>query len=135
MAQEMTRTGGREASRALDGGAPAGTRPLFQPRTDIYETDDSVVVLAEMPGIGPDGVDITLERRVLTIRGRAPAFEHERYRQVYAEYREVDYERLFTLSEDIDRERIKATQKDGVLTLVLPKAEQIKSRKIAVQSS
>jgi HSP20 family protein len=134
MAQEMTRTTGREASRAFDGGAMAASRPLFQPRTDIYETEDSVVVLAEMPGVGPDGVDITLERRVLTIRGRAPVFGHDRYRQVYAEYGEGDYERVFTLSEDIDRDRIRATQKGGVLTLVLPKAEQAKTRKIAVQS-
>lgn len=135
MAQEITRPTGGQVSRTFDGGAIASTRPLFQPRTDIYETEDSIVVLADMPGVGPDSVDITFERRVLTIRGRVPTFEHDRYRQVYAEYGEGDYERVFTVSEDIDRDRIKATQKDGVLILVLPKAEQAKTRKITVQSS
>jgi HSP20 family protein len=134
MVQEMTRVGGGEVSRGFDGSA-AGARPLFQPRTDIYETEDSVIVLAEMPGVRPDDVDVALERRVLTIRGRPTGFDHDRYRQVHAEYAEGDYERVFTLSEDIDRDRIRAIQKDGVLTLVLPKAEQAKTRKVAVQSS
>jgi HSP20 family protein len=49
------------------------SRPVFVPPSDIYETEDSIVVLAEMPGVAPDGVDITLERRVLTIRGRSKA--------------------------------------------------------------
>jgi HSP20 family molecular chaperone IbpA len=135
MSQEMTRPAGGPVSRNLDGGSAPAARPSHQPQTDIYETQDSIVVLADMPGVGPDGVDITLERRELTIRGRVPAREHDRYRQVYAEYGEADYERVFTVSDDIDRDRIKATQKDGVLILVLPKAEQARSRKIAIQSA
>jgi HSP20 family protein len=53
------------------------SRPVFVPPSDIYETKDSIVVLAEMPGVAPDGVDITLERRVLTIRGRSAASPSE----------------------------------------------------------
>lgn len=110
-------------------------RPVYVPPSDIYETRDSIVVLAEMPGVGPDGVDITLERRVLTIRGRSGANEHAGYQRVYNEYADGDYERVFTLSENIDRERIEATLKDGVLHLVLPKAETAKPRKIELKSS
>jgi HSP20 family protein len=110
-------------------------RPVFVPPSDIYETPDSIVVLAEMPGVAPDGVDITLERRVLTIRGRCAANNHGGYQPVYNEYTDGDYERVFTLSENIDRERIEATLKDGVLHLVLPKAETAKARRIELKAS
>jgi HSP20 family molecular chaperone IbpA len=109
-------------------------RPVFMPSTDIYETKDSIVVLAEMPGVSPEGVDISLERRVLTIRGRSTANEHAGYQRVYNEYSDGHYERVFTLSENIDRDRIEATLKDGVLQLALPKAEAAKARKIELKS-
>ena len=83
-------------------------RPVFVPPSDIYETKESIVVLAEMPGVAPDGVDITLERRVLTIRGQSAASEHAGYQRVYNEFANGDYERVFTLSENIDRDRIEA---------------------------
>ena len=110
-------------------------RPVFMPAADIYETKDSIVVLTEMPGVSSEGVDISLERRVLTIRGRSAGNEHTGYQRVYNEYSDGDYERVFTLSENIDRDRIEATLKDGVLQLVLPKAEAAKARKIELKSS
>jgi HSP20 family protein len=79
-------------------------------------------------------VDITLERRVLTIRERRAANDHAGHQRVYVEYDERDYERAFTPSENIDRDRIEATLKDGVLHLVLPKAETAKARKIELKS-
>ena len=84
-------------------------RPVFLLPADIYETRDSIVVLAEMPGVAPDGIDITLERRVLTIRGGSATSDHARYQRVYNGYADGDYERVFTLSENIDRDRIEAT--------------------------
>jgi HSP20 family protein len=134
MAQEVRTTDQRTP-------AMAGTRertsdrPVFVPPADIYETRDNIVVLAEMPGVGPDGVDITLERRVLTVRGRNAGNEHTGHQRVYSEYADGDYERVFTLSENIARERIEATLKDGVLHLVLPKAETAKPRKIELKAS
>jgi HSP20 family protein len=110
-------------------------RPVYLPAADIYETKDSIVVLAEMPGVSSEGVDISLERRVLTIRGRSVANEHSGYQRVYNEYADGDYERVFTLSENIDRDRIEATLKDGVLQLVLPKAEAARARKIELKST
>ena len=110
-------------------------RPVFMPPADIYETKDSIVVLTEMPGVSSEGVDISLERRVLTIRGRSASQDHSGYQRVYNEYSDGDYERVFTLSENIDRDRIEATLKDGVLQLVLPKAEAAKARKIELKSS
>lgn len=133
MAQAVTQTS-QPAARRANGGETT-RNPLYEPRTDIYEKGDGIVLVAEMPGVAPDGVDVTLERRVLTIRGRSVDFGHEGYQPVYAEYRLGDYERVFTLSEEIDQDGIKATQKDGVLTLVLPKAAPAKARKIKVKTA
>ena len=133
MAQEV-RTVDQRSPTVTESPARRPNRPAFVPPSDIYETKDSIVVLAEMPGVAPDGVDITLERRVLTIRGRSAANEHGGYQRVYNEYADGDYERVFTLSENIDRDRIEATLKDGVLHLVLPKAETAKARRIELKS-
>jgi HSP20 family protein len=133
MAQEVARTEQR-VPQTTETGQRTPQRPLFMPPADIYETRDSIVVLAEMPGVAPDGVEITLERRVLTIRGRSAANDHAGYQRVYTEYSDGDYERSFTLSENIDRDRIEATLKDGVLHLVLPKAETAKARKIELKT-
>jgi HSP20 family molecular chaperone IbpA len=134
MANEMS-TVERQVARTTDSSEPTRARPVFVPRTDIYETRDAIVLLVEMPGVAPDAVDITLEKRVLTIHGHTADPEHGGYRQIYAEYGAGDYERIFTLSEDIDRERIEAAQQAGVLRLVLPKAEPVKARKIQVRSA
>lgn len=134
MAQEV-RTVDQPAPAATEGAQRMPPRPVFVPPADIYETNDSIVVLAEMPGVAPDGVDITLERRVLTIRGRSASNGRAGYQRVYNEYADGDYERVFTLSENIDRDRIEATLKDGVLHLILPKAETAKARRIELKAS
>ena len=133
MAQEV-RTGAQQVPQTVEREQRPAARPVFLPPADIYETRDNIVVLAEMPGVAADGVDITLERRVLTIRGRSAANQHTGYQRVYNEYADGDYERVFTLSENIDRDRIEATLKDGVLHLVLPKAERARARKIELRS-
>jgi HSP20 family molecular chaperone IbpA len=132
MAHEL-QTADRQVPSTLDGGERTRTRPVFIPRTDIYETQDNVVLLVDMPGVAPDAVDITLEKRTLAIYGHAKDQQHQNYRQVYAEYGAGDYERVFTLSEDIDREGIEASQKNGVLRLVLPKSAPAKARKIQLK--
>ena len=134
MAQEV-RPVEQRTPQTTERGQQTAPRPIFMPAADIYETRDNIVVLAEMPGVAPDGVEITLERRVLTIRGRSGANEHSGYQRVYSEYADGDYERVFTLSENIDRDRIEATLKDGVLHLVLPKAESAKARRIELKST
>ena len=128
-----TRESTRESTR--EAGQRTPPRPVFLPPADIYETKDSIVVLAEMPGVSPEGVDISLERRVLTIRGHSAANDHSGYQRVYNEFADGDYERVFTLSEYIDRDRIEATLKDGLLQLVLPKAEAAKARRIELKAS
>jgi HSP20 family molecular chaperone IbpA len=133
MAQEVRTVDQRTPVATESGQRTGGPRPVFLPPADIYETGDNIVVLAEMPGVAPDGVDITLERRVLTIRGRNDVNDYAGYQRVDNEYDDGDYERVFTLSENIDRDRIEATLKDGVLNLVLPKADTAKARKIELK--
>jgi HSP20 family molecular chaperone IbpA len=135
MAQEVQTSQQQRTPSTSEAGQRVPSRPVFLPPADIYETNNSIVVMAEMPGVPSDGVDITLERRVLTIRGRSTTSEHAGYQRVYNEYTDGDYERVFTLSENIDRDRIEATLKDGVLHLTLPKAEAARARRIELKSS
>jgi HSP20 family protein len=106
----------------------------FVPRADVYEADDQIVIVADVPGVNEDSVDITLEKNVLTINAYIEPFEPEGYSLSFAEYEVGDYQRSFRLSDEIDREKIQATIKDGVLHLYLPKAIEARTRKIAVQA-
>jgi HSP20 family protein len=105
----------------------------FVPRVDIYENKDSLFLLADMPGVDEKTVDIELEKNVLTISGRVDDGRVKDGTLMYSEYEIGDYERVFTLSDEIDRDKIVATVKNGVLRLELPKAEKVKPKKIAIQ--
>lgn len=109
-------------------------RPAFVPRADVYETEDAIVVVADMPGVDENSVDITLEDNVLTITGYVDPEPPEGYGLAYAEYRIGDYLRAFTLSDQIERAGIEATVKDGVLRLYLPKVEEAKRRRIPISA-
>jgi HSP20 family molecular chaperone IbpA len=107
-------------------------RPAFVPRADVYETGDTMVIVADMAGVDENSLDITLEDNVLTINGYVEPQPPEGYSLAYAEYRVGDYVRAFTISDQIDRDGIEATVRDGVLRLYLPKAEEAKLRKIPI---
>jgi HSP20 family molecular chaperone IbpA len=132
--QPATTSGGQEVAPA-EGGERTRPRPVYAPRTDIFETDDGLVILADMPGVPADGVDVTLERNVLTIRGRTEDSPPQGFSPVYLEYQSGDYERVFTLFEDIEAERIEANVKAGVLRLFLPKAGPAQTKRIQVRAS
>lgn len=108
-------------------------RVAFVPHADIYEADDKITVVTDVPGVDAGSVDITLEKNVLTINGYVEPVEFEGYTLAYAEYRVGDYERSFSLSNEIDQDQIEATMKDGVLYLHLPKVGPT-TRKIAVKA-
>lgn len=116
---------------AKTGAERTRSRLAFVPRADIYETNEAIVLLADMPGVDETTLDITLENDVLTINGYVNTSYPEGYGLAYGEYRVGDYQRSFTLSDKINRDKIEATVKDGVLRLYLPKAEP-STRKIAV---
>jgi HSP20 family protein len=111
---------------------PTRARKVYTPAVDIIERGDDIVVIADMPGVDEKSVDITLEKNVLSIYGRVEAVIPEQHRLLASEYGVGDYQRVFTVSDTVDRSRIQATVKTGVLRLVLPKAEEVKTRKIEV---
>jgi HSP20 family molecular chaperone IbpA len=113
---------------------PGGGR-IYRPLTDIIETDQGISMMVEMPGVGPDQVEITLEHRVLTIRGKVEPARPANLELDYAEYGEGDFERAFTLSEDFDPDRIEAEMRDGVLTVTVSRAPEAQPKRIAVKGA
>jgi HSP20 family molecular chaperone IbpA len=107
----------------------------FVPRSDIYEVEDQIVIVADVPGVTEDSVEITLEKNVLTINAYVDPAEMSNYSLLHAEYEIGDYQRSFKLSDEIDREKIEATIKDGVLHLYLPKSTAARTRKIDVKAA
>lgn len=106
----------------------------FVPRVDIYETKEALFLIADMPGVDEKTVDVELEKNILTISGRVENGKVKDHSLVFSEYEVGDYERSFTVSDEIDREKIKAMVKQGVLRLELPKAEKVKPKKIAISA-
>ncbi len=104
----------------------------FVPATDVYETADGLTLVAEMPGIRPDGLAVTVEENVLVIRG-APGPEASDGEVLLKEFTAGEFYRAFQLPADYDTERIEAGLRQGVLTLRLPKSERLKPRRIEVK--
>jgi len=103
------------------------------PPVDIYEENDTLKVVADLPGVDKDCVGIQVYDNILTIQGK-PAHKASG-NPVYGEFELVNFFRQFELSEAVDSERISANLENGVLTLTLPKAEKAKPRQIAVSVS
>ncbi len=106
---------------------------IFMPTTDIFETEESLSVVMEMPGVAQSNIEINIEDDVLSVEGHIDFSKYEKMEPLYTEYNIGHYRRRFSLSPSrIDQNRIKAEMKDGVLTLTLPKTEQAKPRRISV---
>jgi HSP20 family protein len=108
---------------------------VFTPAVDIYETGESVVLVADMPGVTESSVDVTLEKNVLTIYGRVEPQQPAGHALAYSEYRTGDYQRSFTISNAIDWEHIEGSVRNGVLKLTLPKAGPAKTKRIEIKGA
>jgi HSP20 family protein len=104
----------------------------FTPRVDIVETEEESLLLADLPGVKPKDVDVRFDNGELIIDGRC-APRHQGANYLLSEYGVGDFYRAFTISEQIDWQKISAELKNGVLTVHLPKAETVKPRKITVK--
>jgi HSP20 family molecular chaperone IbpA len=104
----------------------------FVPFADIFESEDALNVVMEMPGVERKNVSVELEDNVLRIEGRIDFSKYEGLEPVYTEYNVGNYSRVFSLSEKIDRDAIGAQLNDGVLTLTLPKLKEALPRRIAI---
>jgi HSP20 family protein len=105
---------------------------LFQPQTDIFETSEALTLVLEMPGVDKGSVEVKVENDVLEVEGRVDFSKYDGLQPLYTEYNVGHYARSFRLSSKIEQDGISAELKDGVMTLVLPKAEKAKARKIKV---
>jgi HSP20 family protein len=110
------------------------TRPgrAYMPNVDIYETSESLWLWADMPGVDEKSLDVRVADGVLSIEGQVSLQDYENLNPIYTEYNVGNYARRFSLSNEIDVDRIKARMMNGVLELELPKAEHAKPRRIAV---
>jgi len=104
----------------------------YVPYADIYETDEALSVVMEMPGVEKKELNVALENDVLRVDGRIDFSKYEGMEPVYTEYNVGHYTRSFTLSSKIDQEHISAQLDDGVLTLTLPKAKEVQPRRITI---
>ena len=101
------------------------------PPTNILETNEAFIIESEMPGVNPTGLEVTLNDNTLTLTGRRE-LELPKAHALYVESKPAHFRRIFELDPSTDSSRITARLEQGLLTLTLPKAEQVKPRRIAV---
>jgi HSP20 family molecular chaperone IbpA len=121
---KQTETTKRETTRSAQ---------YFTPRVDIFETESDLLLLADMPGVAPNDIDLRYEQGELILQGKEtpwPKVGHP----IHAEFEDGDYYRVFQIHESIDASRIEAECKNGVLTVHLPKVESAKPRQVTVKA-
>jgi len=119
--------------QAADATPPRPEQGVRAPAVNIYDTDQSIVIVADMPGVTRDSVDITMDHDVLTLRGAVAPDTHTGFRLVHGEYRVANFERSLTMPPEIDVEHVEASVTSGVVTVTLPKNKAVQARRIAVK--
>lgn len=105
--------------------------PFFTPDVDIYETDDGLVMVADVPGATDESIELDLRDNLLNLTANVQSVD-DKWKPVYAEYQIGRYGREFRMGQIVDTEKIAAQVKDGVLTVHLPKVQKARARKISV---
>jgi HSP20 family protein len=123
----------RDKQEVQGAGEPTKTGITFVPAVDIYETEEALTLVADMPGVSPEGIRIDLKDDQLTVAGEVFESGGNQERVLLKEYETGNYVRQFALGEVIDQSKITAQLKNGVLTLVLPKVEKAKPRRIEIK--
>ena len=131
---DIATEGERVPAAQAEGTERTRDRPVYAPRVDIIETEEALEIFADMAGVTKDSVEVTLEQRVLTIRGRGEISLPGDLAPLYMEYHPGDHERGFTLSDAVDPAGIEARVRGGVLHLRLPKAGPAKRQRIEVRA-
>ena len=110
-------------------------QPVRMPATDIFETTEEIVVLADMPGVSEKNLEVHLDNQVLTLVGQSEAAAPDDREVLHGEFGPAEFRRIFTLTEDVDREKITARIKAGQVRITLPKAAKAQPRRIAVEAA
>lgn len=122
----------REKQEVAQGAAEhTSSRPMFVPVVDIWETDQGLKLVADMPGVTPDELSVNLSDNILTVCGKVPQPPEGR-KSLIKEFESGDFYRQFSLAENIDQSGITAALKDGVLVLDLPRVAPAQPRKIEI---
>ena len=126
----------KQEAEIMEGAERTRASRVYIPQVDIYSTDSKIVILADMPGVAEEDMDIMLEKDVLTITGYvSETVMPEAYELARGEYGIGDFQRSFTLPNEIDRDNIEANLSQGVLRVTLPKAPEAQTRKITVKAA
>ena len=125
----------KEKQEALASAELTKPGPVFTPAVDIFETNLEIVLVADIPGVTPETLDIDLRENTLTLSGEVGSVGKSEEIEILTEYEVGKFYRQFSLSEVIDQEKIDAKLNNGVLRLLLPKVEKVKPRKINVSTS
>ena len=131
--QTLSQTKDQAVTTGRDG-AVARPQPVRVPAVSVRETEQAIVLDADLPGVSLDQVEITIDQDVLTLRGTVAPVAHDGYRLLHREYAEAGFARSFTVPDGIDRQQVAAVVKNGVLTITLPKQQAAQPRRIAVQT-
>lgn len=132
--QNRRSLGEKQESQTPEGTERATSRAVYNPEVDIIDGRDALSLIADLPGADESNAEVTLDRNLLTIRASVAPPALEGYTPIYAEYGVGDFERAFTISEEIDRDGIQASVRDGVLRVRLPKSKRAGTQKIAVKA-
>ena len=126
----------KQEAEIMEGVERTRASRVYVPQVDIFSADGNIIILADMPGVADKDINIMLEKDVLTINGYVTnAAAPEGYDLALGEYGIGDYQRSFTLPDEIDRDNIEASLSQGVLRVTLPKAPEAQTRKITVKAA
>ncbi|MGD9169506.1 MAG: Hsp20/alpha crystallin family protein [Candidatus Thiodiazotropha sp.] len=106
----------------------------IRPDVDIFEDEIGITLMADLPGVTKEGLDIQLDKETLSIDGKVQIDMPETMQAVYADVNVTRYQRSFALSSELDGDKVEASLKDGVLSLRIPKREQYQPRKIEIHN-
>jgi len=110
----------------------AEQRLVLRPAVDIFENGESIQLYADVPGVTEEGLSVEVDGKTLTLQGDIQIDMPNEMRSLYADVRSTRYQRAFTLSDELDTSAIRAVLNDGVLTVTLPKKEEVRPRKIEI---
>jgi HSP20 family protein len=136
--QELTTTGDNQVAQGSGQGGDAqrmADNRFMVPRVDVLEDEAGITLLADLPGVPKDKLELKVDGDTLLVEGSVAAPMPQQLQSVYAEIRVPRYRRSFTLSRELDAGRIEANLKDGVLNLRIPKQEHARPRRIEVRAS
>ena len=120
-------------SPAAEGNAQQQQQPYVVPPVDVFENDHAITLLADLPGVTREQLDVRVDGETLVLEATARTAGPDNMQLVYGEAQVPTYRRQFTLSRELDTGRIEAQLRDGVLRLTIPKAEEARPRRIQVQ--